>query len=330
MTSDQVKPHPLILNRAGAPPADGWYQIEVSGEHPAGEGRRQVIDREALESIVNRFKAEAAAEGFAGLLVDADHLSHDLSRDTAALAWLKDLDIRNGQLHGLLELTDLGEAAVTGRRYKFFSTEYAAADLQDLGDGRVRPLRLSGLALTNRPNNRGGQPISNRDGTVPPGGNSENTTNQATSDMKDIAAKLGLPPEATEAEVLTAVTDLLDKLAAMANKEAEAEAEAVLNRLGDRVPEAARPHWRAALIANRATAEPLLEASFPPPPPAAPKPPVFNRETAKSPEPVEAGASGDDKYRKQSALVASIRNREKCNFQTAWDMARAEKPELFN
>ncbi len=194
----------------------------------------------------------------------------------------------------------------------------------------MRPLRLSGLALTNRPNNKGGQPISNRDGTVPPGGNSENTTNHEATTMKNIAEKLGLPPEATEAEVLTAVTALLDQVAAMEAKKTEAEADEVMNRLGDRVPEAARPHWRAALIANRASAEPLLEASFPPGPPAAAKPPVFNRETAKSPEPVEAGASGDDKYRKQSALVASIRNREKCNFQTAWDMARAEKPELFN
>ncbi len=87
-----------ILNRTATPPADGWYQIEVTGEHPAGEGRRQVIDREALEAIVNRFKQEAAGENWAGMLVDADHLSHDREHPTAALAWLQDLEIRNG--HG--------------------------------------------------------------------------------------------------------------------------------------------------------------------------------------------------------------------------------------
>ena len=65
----------LILNRSNEIPADGWYQIEVTGEHPAGKGRKQVIDQVALESIVNRFQAEAAKENFAGMLVDNDHLS---------------------------------------------------------------------------------------------------------------------------------------------------------------------------------------------------------------------------------------------------------------
>ena len=50
-----------IYNRENQAPADGWYQIEVSGTHPAGDGRRQVIDARALESMVNRFRAEADA-----------------------------------------------------------------------------------------------------------------------------------------------------------------------------------------------------------------------------------------------------------------------------
>ena len=74
-----------IHNRAGELPADGWYQIEVTGEHPAGEGRTQVIDQAAMESIVNRFQQDAAAENFAGMLVDADHLSHDMENSTEAL-----------------------------------------------------------------------------------------------------------------------------------------------------------------------------------------------------------------------------------------------------
>jgi hypothetical protein len=313
-----------IYNRENAAPADGWFQIEVSGEHAVGDGRRQVIDEAALQAIVNRFREESAKEGFAGLLVDADHLSHDLTRDTAALAWLKDLDIRNGQLHGLLDLTDLGEAAVKGRRYKWFSTEYAAADLEPLGDGRVRPTRLSGLAFTNRPNNRGAKPISNRDGTTPPG---ETTPkhNTNTKTMQSIAEKLGLSAEATEADILNRITTLQGEVETMKKQDAETKADAVLNRLGNRVPEAVRPQWREQLITNREAAEKLMEASFPE---KKDEPRIFNREGAK---PAVADAkTEDEKANAQSSLVTSIRNRERCNFETAWNIAKGERPELFN
>ncbi len=191
-----------ILNRA-TPPKDGWYQIEVSGVHPAGEGRVQVIDEIALAAIVHNFRTEAyEVEEFPGMLVDADHLSHDLENDTAALAWLMDVDIRNGQLWGKLDLTDLGEPAVKNKRYKFFSTEYPADSLEDLGNGRVRPKRLSGLAFTNRPNNLGGKPISNR--SVPVADEETQTDN-----MKSIAEKLGLPADADEAAILAKIATLM-------------------------------------------------------------------------------------------------------------------------
>lgn len=312
-----------IYNRENAVPADGWYQIEVTGEHAVGDGRRQVIDEAGLLAIVNRFKLESAAENFAGLLVDADHLSHDLENDTAALAWLKDLDIRNGQLHGLLDLTDLGEAAVKGRRYKWFSTEYAAADLENLGDGRVRPTRLSGLAFTNRPNNRGAKPISNRDGTPPPGETTPNNETN-TNTMKTIAEKLGLSAEATEADILNRITTLQSEVSTMKKQDAESKADAVMNRLGARVPEAVRPQWREQLITNREATEKLMEASFPE---KKDEERIFNRQSA------TAEVSQSDMKNKataQQAFVTSVRNREKCNFETAWQIAKGEKPELFN
>lgn len=193
-----------VYNRSNAAGKDGWYQIEVTGEHPAGEGRKQVIDQIALAAIVHNFRTDAADhDDFPGLLVDADHLSHDLENDTAALAWLKDVDIRNGQLWGKLDLTDLGDTAVKGKRYKFFSTEYPGDGLEDLGNGRVRPKRLSGLAFTNRPNNRGGKPISNRDGESAADDETKN------EDMKNIAEKLGLPADADEAAILAKIEMLM-------------------------------------------------------------------------------------------------------------------------
>jgi hypothetical protein len=324
-----MKPNLLILNRAAGIPADGWYQIEVAGEHPASGGRVQVIDGKALESIVNRFRSdkEAAGDNWAGMLVDGDHLSHDEENSTEAFAWLQDLDIRNGQLFGKLDLTDLGEPAVRNKRFKFFSTEYDAADLEDLGGGRVRPLRLAGLAFTNRPNNRGGKPISNRAGD--PGGEPTQAS-KPTKTMQSIAEKLGLSAEATEADILNAIAALQTKVGEMESKEKSAEAETVMNRFGARVPEAARPHWMAELIRNRETTEKLMETSFPEGAATTEgKTAIFNREKAQSPAPVETAEAkaGADAEKKAAAIrnrAHSIATERKLPFNQAFALAEAE------
>lgn len=330
---------PLILNRNRKTlPSDGWYQIEVAGEHPAGEGRVQVIDDEAMNSIVNRFADEKAqaGESFAGLLVDRDHLSHDLENETAAMAWVKDLAVRDGQLHAQLDLTTAGEAAVTGKVYKFFSTEYAPEDIEDLGDGRVRPLRLSGLAFTNRPNNKGGKPISNREDTPIGAGNPNGGQTQTTNEihnyksMKAIAEKLGLPADADEAAILKAISDLTAKVDGLEKSTKESAADVVMNRLGSRIPEAARPHWREQLIANRESTEKLIEASFPAAAPTAAPERIHNRH-AKTPAPAEStdGTAVANKADQQEAHVRSIMNRDKTSYGKAYDVAMLEKPELF-
>jgi hypothetical protein len=312
-----------ILNRSGEIPADGWYQIEVTGEHPAGAGRKQVIDDVALFSIVNRFQAEAEAENFAGMLVDNDHLSHDLTQSTAALSWAKELAVRDGQLHARLELTDLGDTAIRHKRFKFFSTEYDPEDLQDLGGGRVRPLRLAGLAFTNRPNNRGGKPISNR--TDPA------TETETTNNMQTIAQKLGLDPAASEADILAAIDALLAYKAAAETKEATTEAEAIMNRMGNRIPEAVRPQWRDKLIANRAETEPLMEASFPVIEENVATQRIHNRAGVTTPPPVGDADRAAETAREveRVKLVNSIRNRDATTFERAWETGKIEKPELF-
>lgn len=328
-----------ILNRNAQPPTDGWFQIEVTGEWPAGtfpdgRQRRQLIDATALDAIVNRFAQDKAAAGdsWTGILVDKDHLSHDLENETEAMAWLQEVAVRPDekgipQLWGRLDLSDIGTAAVMNRRYKRFSTEYDPDDLEDLGEGIVRPRRLSGLAFTNRPNNRGGKPISNRDGTRPPG---ETTPNHETTDtMKSIAEKLGLSAEATEADILSAIESLQKKVSDMETKDAEAQADAVLNRLGDRVPEAARQHWRTQLITNREAAEKLMEASFPEKKESKPAESIFNRAQAKAPAPVENQQNAENPEAAKKA--AAIRNRageisknERIPFNQAFARATAE------
>ncbi|MCW1884009.1 phage protease [Luteolibacter flavescens] len=331
-----------ILNRGqDAPPSDGWYQIEVCGTWPAGHWpdeharypgrqRRQVIDAKAIESIVNRFAAEKASAGdnFAGILVDNDHLSHDLDKSTAAFAWAKDLRVKDGQLEARLDLTDLGEPAIRNKRFKFFSTEFDPEDLEDLGNGDVRPLRLSGLAFTNRPNNRGGRPITNRTGAQP-----DNPTEPTKPPMKAIAEKLGLPADADEAAILAKITEIMGSNETMKTKEAETEADAIMNTLGKNIPEGARAHWRGELIKNRASAEAAIKLSFPANATREEPARIFNRGTATSPAPVEKtdGAQDDGPTAAEKKQAAAIRNRasaiqatEKVPFATAFARAQAE------
>src|SRR4051812_46077821 len=85
-----------ILNRDGfGHPDDGWYQIEPKGNHlNKASGVVQVIDDQAIDSMVNRFKQEAAAPHFAGLLVDHEHFKHDADKETIAYGWLMGLQAR--------------------------------------------------------------------------------------------------------------------------------------------------------------------------------------------------------------------------------------------
>lgn len=96
--------NPLILNRDFQHPTDGWYQIEAPGEHPNRRaGIIQVIDSEAVTSIVNRFNAEADADpNFPGMLIDHEHFKLDDDKETIAYGWLMRLrnrqDIPEGQI----------------------------------------------------------------------------------------------------------------------------------------------------------------------------------------------------------------------------------------
>jgi len=58
--------------------------------------------------------------------------------------------------------SDVGEAAVKGGRYRFLSPVWARSDCVDLGNGRVRPVRLLNAAVTNDPNLKGMVALSNR------------------------------------------------------------------------------------------------------------------------------------------------------------------------
>ncbi len=147
-------------------PANGWFHIEKSGDHDVdyGEGPAVLrIDEQAIRDMVDDFNARTF-DG-PGMLIDGDHLSHDLSRDTRALGWLKRLDTYRDpsgtlELYGFIEWTPRGLQMLQDKEYTQSSTEYGEG--MTLTDGVYRPSRLTGFALTNRPRIKGKRPLVNR------------------------------------------------------------------------------------------------------------------------------------------------------------------------
>ncbi|MCC5847469.1 MAG: hypothetical protein JJU29_05175 [Verrucomicrobia bacterium] len=181
----------MILNRESfSLPEDGWYHVAPLGVFPhAASGVVQVVDAEACGAMAAAFGVEAAARNFAGLLIDFDHFSLDAGNKSEAAGWITALEARvegyglkvagsggeevagsrlrgNGSqdlgLWAEIRWSDTGEAAVRGGRYRFLSPVWSRSDCVDLGDGRVRPVRLLNAAVTNDPNLKGLVPLSNR------------------------------------------------------------------------------------------------------------------------------------------------------------------------
>ena len=282
----------MILNRDFTMPADGWYQFAPMGEFPhGGADVIQVVDAEACTAMSARFKADAAVENFAGLLIDFDHFSMDGSQRSEAAGWVTDLESRDTGLWGKIRWSDIGEEAVKGGRYRFLSPVWARSDCVDLGGGQIRPVRMINAALTNDPNLKGLRPLSNRGetGNLKPeseisptpspskeGSNRglDGKAQQKGNEMKAVIEKLvnhlGLAADATEAVILeklgglqtvAAVTELQNSLSALQGKYdglmtnlKVIEGELVNRHLADFegiISEGAKPFWAEQLVLNR-------------------------------------------------------------------------------
>jgi phage I-like protein len=227
-------------------PADGWYHLIPRGEFPHREAKAvQVLDDRALAEIVNRFNGErAAAEHFAGTLIDFDHFSYDTGKSSEAAGWIVALENRADGVWAQIRWSDAGESAVASGRYRFVSPVWLPSDTEPV-DSRpgitpirhIRPIRLDSAGLTNQPNLRGMVPLSNRQGdegpaqfrrdASAPAADSKTTTIKEPP-MKSIAAKLGLSAEASEDAILAAVTQIQNRAA---------DADKALEPLNNRVKE---------------------------------------------------------------------------------------------
>ena len=227
----------LILNRNFELPEDGWYQLAPLGEFPhAAAGIIQVIDESACRLMVGAFEnARAAAGNFPGLLIDFDHFSLDAAKHSEAAGWITDLKFMSNSsgsgLFARIRWTDTGEAAVKGGRYRFLSPVWAKSDCEDLGNERLRPVRLLNAAVTNDPNLKGILPLSNRNSAEPfdSASLSRDSLTQKEKIMKPVIDallnKLSLPADTAEADLIAAIENMAtpDETTALTNRAETAE-----------------------------------------------------------------------------------------------------------
>ena len=152
--------------------ADGWVQISPLGDFKhVGAGVTQVIDREACDRIAADFNARKSDTNFPGVLVDFDHFSLDTEKSSEAAGWISDLESRDTGLWARVRWSDAGLSAVSGGRFRLMSPVFPPPSAcEDLGGGKIRPVMLVSVALTNEPNIKGGMPIANREPVANRGG----------------------------------------------------------------------------------------------------------------------------------------------------------------
>lgn len=180
-------------------------QICPFGDWP-GKERLQICDSKAFTQLIADWDAAGAKE----ILMDFEHASEtgSVDSDTRAAAWISNLAIDDERgLVGDFKFTDEGAAAITNRRLRFLSPVWPL-------DADGRPTHLKSVALTNTPNIPV-DPILNK-------ADPETTAveeKKENPNMDKIKEILGLAPEASEEEVLNAITAAVAK-----NKECEEEA----------------------------------------------------------------------------------------------------------
>jgi phage I-like protein len=270
----------LILNRNFELPADGWHQLAPLGEFPhAAAGIIQVIDAAACTLMVGAFETVKNSSGnFPGLLIDFDHFSLDAAKHSEAAGWITDLKLmpNGGGLFAQIRWSDTGEAAVKGGRYRFLSPVWAKSDCEDLGNDRLRPVRLLNAAVTNDPNLKGILPLSNRNPAEPfdfsaLGKIQKENTMQPVIDA--LLNKLNLPANTAEADLIAAIENMAtaDETAALTNRadtaessladlqtaRLEADADAFCEANADLIEN--RDEVRAQFIENRSLTESVFK-----------------------------------------------------------------------
>jgi phage I-like protein len=343
----------LILNRNFELPEDGWYQLAPLGEFPhAAAGVTQIIDEAACNRMVAAFETlKNASDNFPGLLIDFDHFSLDAAKHSEAAGWITDLKLipNGGGLFARIRWSDTGEAAVKGGRYRFLSPVWAKSDCEDLGNDRLRPVRLLNAAVTNDPNLKGILPLSNRNSERPVDSASlyRDPLTQKEKTMQPVIDallnKLNLPADTGEADLIAAIENMAtaDETAALTNRaetaessladlqtaQLEADADAFLEDNAALIEN--RDEVRARFIENREHTEAVFKNLKAPAAPAAKPPapsskPLHNRDSKIAATRNRDAAASESKAVKIRNRTSEIMKAENIGYPAAFRRAEQE------
>ena len=247
-------------------------QLSPFGEWPNG-ATVQKCDEAAFNKMVEDWQSRGGKE----IICDFEHRFEDpsITSDTSAAAWISNLAVNKERgLVGDLKFTDAGAAAVSSRRLRFLSPVWEL-------DADGRPARLRSVALTNKPNipvacvlNRMPQPVEQAV--------EETTETPKEPPMDKLKELLGLAPEASDEDVLSAVTALKDQVAALNKEKEEAEADSFAEEHKAAFNKEA---LKKAYLLNKDAARELVAGVVTPEPAKTEPPPqtVLNKETAATP-----------------------------------------------
>lgn len=330
-----------------------WIHIVPTGEHPGtievpagydipGHGVAEeamrvegvtVLDAQTLERLVQAFDDE--------ILIDADHLSHDLDKPTEAMGWGNELryDARRNGLELNTRWTSPGREKIKDQVYRYISPEFDGAVRYEDNIFKFYPSALTGAGLTNRPKLKALRPVSANRTSPESTPSSTNTMNTAHALLCQI---LGIPETSTEDEVKAKAEAFTADLANSQNRAAEADALETevkslraesLNRdletFADVIDDKESATQllqlnRDAAVKTFASMQARLTEKA-----AAKTTPIFQKNRATAPDGTAFASDESATAEQAAAHVAVVKNREKCTFETAWQIARAERPELF-
>lgn len=203
--------------------------MPLEGEYKAttidGTDFLEKFSVESANKIVDNWKKD----GEKPILCDVDHSSVETSK-TQAAGWVTNLwvDESAKRLMGTLQVSESGAELLNGLEYRYVSPVLLFTEDNF-------PYYLDSIALTNTPRLQELRPVYNSKKIV----NTEETqeeekpeeTNVNIDEQKDFALMnelkkiLGLPEEATEEDIRASVAELVEKVKAVAEEEAKAEAE---------------------------------------------------------------------------------------------------------
>lgn len=274
------------------------------GEHPwtSADGSESII--QVIDTVGSQAMAASYPLDGPSARIDIDHLSMDPQNTTEASGWGKFAEVRDDGLWVKAEPTSHGRPLINGKVYRFTSPCFPRDGLVDLGNGRFRVTKLGVIALTNDPNLRGQKPLTNRRTQA---ANPNNNTH--TMDYKaKMLELLGLPPEATDDQIATALAGMKGEKEAMMNRQTELQ-DMLANRDLDEhgITDAEQRKLLAPSLANKATRPAALALLAKSKPATEVRPPIHNR--AANPQTPEALKNSADEKAASEKRATWIGNR---------------------